>query len=218
MDNSTGRYFIFKPRKFSSGKGINPKADVNMIFTSAALAARLLTPPRDQLDMINAAKDGHAIVQGPDELVIWFSETMNMLLTTWAKYGTDLGNGVMRYTSNTNGGPIFVHVKDNKIIRITPIDFDDTDAPPWTIHARGKRFTPPRKTTVSPHTLGWKSMVYSKDRILYPMKRVDFDADGERNPQNRGVSGYGESPGMRPLTSWPVRSNGSNAIGAREPS
>ncbi len=190
LDNSTGRYFIFKPRKFSSRKGIRANADVNMIFSSAELAVKLLTPPRDQLDMINAAKDSQVMVEGPDELAIWFSETLNMLLTIGAKYGTDMGDGVFRYTSNTNGGPIFVYVKDNKIIRITPIEFDETDAPPWTIHARGKRFTPPRKTTVSPHTLGWKSMVYSKDRILYPMKRVDFDINGERNPQNRGISGY----------------------------
>ena len=33
-------------------------------------------------------------------------------------------------------------------------------------------------------------MVYSPDRLLYPMKRVDFDPNGERNPQNRGTSGY----------------------------
>ncbi len=33
---------------------------------------------------------------------------------------------------------------------------------------------------------GWNP----KNRILYPMKRVDFDPKGERNPQNRGKSGY----------------------------
>ena len=33
-------------------------------------------------------------------------------------------------------------------------------------------------------------MIYSKDRNLYPMKRVDFDPNGERNCQNRGISGY----------------------------
>ena len=33
-------------------------------------------------------------------------------------------------------------------------------------------------------------MVYSPDRLLYPMKRVDFDPDGNRNTQNRGKSGY----------------------------
>ena len=33
-------------------------------------------------------------------------------------------------------------------------------------------------------------MVYSPKRILTPLKRVDFDPKGERNMQNRGVSGY----------------------------
>ena len=33
-------------------------------------------------------------------------------------------------------------------------------------------------------------MVYSPDRLLYPMKRVDFDPNGERNQKNRGVSEY----------------------------
>ena len=99
----------------------------------------------------------------------------------------------MRYTSNTNGGPVFVYVKDGKILRITPMTFGDGDADPWTIEAHGRSFTPPKKTTVSPHTLAWKSLVYSPDRLLYPLKRVDFDPTGrtgDRNPQNRGISGY----------------------------
>jgi trimethylamine-N-oxide reductase (cytochrome c) len=105
-------------------------------------------------------------------------------------YGIDLGNGVTRYTNNSNGGPVFVYVKNGKIIRITPIEFDDDDAPTWTIEARGKKFTPPRKTTLAPYTLASKSTIYSPDRLLYPMKRVDFDPKGERNPQNRGISKY----------------------------
>jgi anaerobic dimethyl sulfoxide reductase subunit A len=32
--------------------------------------------------------------------------------------------------------------------------------------------------------------IYDPSRIIYPMKRVDFDPKGERNPQNRGMSGY----------------------------
>ena len=99
-------------------------------------------------------------------------------------------DGSMRYCNMTNGGPVFVYVKDGKIVRITPIDFDDTDAQPWTIEARGMKFTPPRRTTLAPHGQNYKSMVYSPDRLLHPMKRVDFDPNGERNPQNRGKSGY----------------------------
>src|SRR6195256_4881011 len=41
-----------------------------------------------------------------------------------------------------------------------------------------------------PHGQNAKSIIYSPDRLLYPMKRVDFDPNGARNPQNRGKSGY----------------------------
>ena len=61
---------------------------------------------------------------------------------------------------------------------------------PFTIEARGMKLTPPRKTTLAPHGKNAKSIVYSPDRLLYPMKRVDFDPNGARNPQNRGKSGY----------------------------
>jgi anaerobic selenocysteine-containing dehydrogenase len=110
---------------------------------------------------------------------------------TWTS-GTDMGNGVTRYTNGTNGGPIFVYVKDGKILRTTPMDLDDTDAGSYTIKARGKTFVPPRKTTLAAHGHCQKSMVYSKNRILKPMKRVDFDPHGERNIQNRGKSKFVE--------------------------
>jgi trimethylamine-N-oxide reductase (cytochrome c) len=43
---------------------------------------------------------------------------------------------------------------------------------------------------VSPFALSIKSLVYSDKRLLRPMRRVDFDPNGARNPQNRGISGY----------------------------
>ncbi|MFH0916538.1 MAG: molybdopterin-dependent oxidoreductase [bacterium] len=95
-----------------------------------------------------------------------------------------------RLTNSTTGGPVFVDVKDGKIIRMTPIVFDDNDGESWTIHARGRSFTPPRRTTLSPHAVAQRSMVYSPKRILTPLKRVDFDHKGKRNSQNRGISGY----------------------------
>lgn len=42
------------------------------------------------------------------------------------------------FTSCTNQGPNFVHVKDGRITRIRPIVFDETDAPSWTIEVNGK--------------------------------------------------------------------------------
>ena len=54
----------------------------------------------------------------------------------------------------------------------------------------GKKFSPPRKTTLSPYVLAERNRVYSEDRVAYPRKRVDFDPDGDRHPENRGKSPY----------------------------
>ncbi len=95
-----------------------------------------------------------------------------------------------RLTNCTTGGPVFVDVEDGKIVRMYPIDLGADDAQSWTIEARGRKFTPPRRTTLSPHAMAQRSMVYSPKRILTPLKRVDFDPKGERNIRNRGISGY----------------------------
>ena len=189
-DNSQGRFFTFKDGRVTSKRGIHPSPDIAIIYKNAPLAARLMRPNRDQLEQINAMKTFQIGMEGPEELTSWFMETLSLMLAAGTEYGMDVGDGVKRYVSDTNGGPVFVYVKEGKIIRITPMDFDDSDAQPWSIEARGEKFTPPRKTTVSPYAFAWKSMIYSPDRLLYPMKRVDFDPNGERNCQNRGISGY----------------------------
>jgi len=129
-------------------------------------------------------------VEGAEDLTNWFAQTVMMSQTVGLKIGTRLEDGAMRYCNMTNGGPVFVYVKNRKIVRMTPIDLDETDGASWTIEARGLKFTPPRKTTLAPHGQNAKSIVYAPNRLLYPMKRVDFDANGERNPQNRGKSEY----------------------------
>ena len=97
---------------------------------------------------------------------------------------------IQKLTNGTTGGPVFVYVQDGRVIRITPMEFDDLDAPSWVINARGREFSPPRKTTLSPYSLAWRSMLYSPTRLLHPLKRVDFDPAGKRNCKNRGESGY----------------------------
>ena len=47
------------------------------------------------------------------------------------------------------GGPMTVHVKDGVIRRVRPIVFNDEDTKGWVIKARGKEYTPQRKTTMS---------------------------------------------------------------------
>ena len=49
---------------------------------------------------------------------------MAMQTARW-KFGTPMPDGSMRYCNMTNGGPVFITVKDDKIVRMTPIDFDD---------------------------------------------------------------------------------------------
>jgi molybdopterin guanine dinucleotide-containing S/N-oxide reductase-like protein len=93
-----------------------------------------------------------------------------------------------------NSAPACVDVKDGKIIRIRPLHYDWKYKPeefnPWKLEARGKTFIPPLKAPVVPHSSAYKKRIYSPNRILYPLKRVDWDPKGERNPQNRGKSKY----------------------------
>ena len=99
--------------------------------------------------------------------------------------------GVRRLTNLTTGGPVHVDVEHGRIVRIIPLQLDKSDGPSWTITASGREFTPPRRTTLSPvDGRPTKSTIYSPNRILTPLKRVDFDPNGKRNTGKRGESGY----------------------------
>ncbi|MBQ3400656.1 MAG: hypothetical protein IJG61_04570, partial [Lachnospiraceae bacterium] len=93
-----------------------------------------------------------------------------------------------------SGGPCVVDSSANRITRIRPYfydrDYTDKHCRPWKIEARGQTFVPPERVTITPLGLGYKSRVYSANRVKYPLKRVDWDPKGERNPQNRGKSKY----------------------------
>jgi len=90
----------------------------------------------------------------------------------------------------TNGGPVRVYVKDGKIVRVSSLVFDNSDAASWTIDVNGRKFSPPRKGCSAPYTMAERARVYSDSRLKYPMKRVDFDPNGDRHPEKRGKSGY----------------------------
>jgi len=87
-----------------------------------------------------------------------------------------------------------VDVKNGKIVRIRPLHYDWKYNPeqykPWRMEARGKYFEPMIKTLLPPLSIAYKKRVYSANRILYPLKRVDWDPNGERNTPNRGKSKY----------------------------
>jgi trimethylamine-N-oxide reductase (cytochrome c) len=94
----------------------------------------------------------------------------------------------------TASDPAEIDVADGKIVRIRPFDYHKDKSPDelnaWSIRARGKEFKAKEKSEISPFALAYKQRVYAPNRILYPMKRIDWDPNGERNPQNRGVSKY----------------------------
>ncbi|MDR0850979.1 MAG: molybdopterin-dependent oxidoreductase [Clostridiales Family XIII bacterium] len=84
--------------------------------------------------------------------------------------------------------------KDGKITRIRPYyydkDFEWESLNPWKIEAKGRTFEPPRHSVPAAFYLSYKKRVYSENRVKYPLKRVDWDPNGERNTQNRGKSRY----------------------------
>lgn len=87
-----------------------------------------------------------------------------------------------------------VDVKDGKILRIRPFRYDRNYDPkgfnPWKFTDRGVVFEPKNKELIPPFSIVYKKRVYSENRILYPLKRVDWDPKGGRNTQNRGKSKY----------------------------
>jgi molybdopterin guanine dinucleotide-containing S/N-oxide reductase-like protein len=94
----------------------------------------------------------------------------------------------------TGGAEGAVDVKDGRIVRIRPLHYDwkyDRETlNPWQFRRNGKTLEPNWKSLPGPYSLAYKKRVYSPNRIKYPLKRVDWDPSGERNPQNRGKSKY----------------------------
>src|SRR6056297_3556846 len=113
-DNSIGRTFVFKNGRVRSTADPSAEPDVCVIFKDAAAAVQLLTAPRNYMKQINAMKNFLVDVEGQDEYAIWFMQTLQIIqpFGDIPTYGTPMGNEVMRYVSNTNGGPVFVYVKE----------------------------------------------------------------------------------------------------------
>ena len=92
------------------------------------------------------------------------------------------------------GGPAAVDVKDGKIVRVRPLHFDwkysKEHIRPWEMSRGGEKIEAPMKSGLGPFSLAYKKRALSPNRIKYPLKRVDWDPKGERNPQNRGISKY----------------------------
>jgi len=87
-----------------------------------------------------------------------------------------------------------VEVADGKIVRTRPFYFaekyPEEHLNKWHIEARGKVFAPKDRTLNAAYAYAYKKRLTSPNRIKYPLRRVDWDPNGERNPQNRGNSKF----------------------------
>lgn len=87
-----------------------------------------------------------------------------------------------------------VDVKDGKVLRTRPMDFLDSfsadELNMWDLEVRGKHFKARSRSALPPLSVAYKKRATSKNRIPYPLKRVDWDPNGDRNTQNRGKSKF----------------------------
>jgi trimethylamine-N-oxide reductase (cytochrome c) len=86
-------------------------------------------------------------------------------------------------------------VKNGHIIRGRRVHFDKDfpEIKPWSITARGKTWTAPTKSPGPAYYMAHRKRSDSPNRVLYPLKRVDWEPGGNPdkvNAQNRGVSQY----------------------------
>ena len=95
------------------------------------------------------------------------------------------------------GSPCAVDYRNGKIIRIRPLHYDwkykKEDLNPWRFEVRGKVLEPTMKSQPCPFSLAYKKRAVSPNRIKYPLKRIDWDPTGERNPRTAAranMSGY----------------------------
>ena len=99
----------------------------------------------------------------------------------------------------TGGDLTYVDSQDGKIVRIRPVNYldkytEEELAPSmWEIKVGDKVFTPGLKAHPNYFALAYKNRVYSKNRVRYPLKRVDWEPGGDPakiNAANRGKSKF----------------------------
>jgi trimethylamine-N-oxide reductase (cytochrome c) len=89
-------------------------------------------------------------------------------------------------------------VKNGKVIRQRPLPCAGPDSPfpdikPWKLEGRGKSMDIPSTMPLTPIALPYRKRLTSPNRVLYPLKRVDWEPGGDPakiNAHNRGISKY----------------------------
>ena len=96
------------------------------------------------------------------------------------------------FHGSIGASPTLIDVQNGRILRIRPMymDWQYPKYPRWTMTSHGMTFTPTFHSTPSYQGMAYKQRVYQPNRVLYPLKRVDWDPKGKRNEQNRGKSQF----------------------------
>lgn len=122
---------------------------------------------------------------------------MSEKIEHWQEEETTIIRGVG--SGGTGGDPSAVDSKDGKIVRIRPMRWDDKYTQEelkdsmWELEVQGKTIRSPMKTAPPYMAMAYKNRVYSKNRVKYPLKRVDWEPGGDpatMNAQNRGRSKF----------------------------
>jgi trimethylamine-N-oxide reductase (cytochrome c) len=99
----------------------------------------------------------------------------------------------------TGGDPTAIDSLDGRIVRVRPIRWDtnytldEIKDSFWEVEKDGKKFSPGIQAAPNYFALAYKTRVYSKNRVRYPLKRVDWEPGGDPakiNAQNRGKSKF----------------------------
>ena len=72
-DDSHGRIFLFKDGKITTKAGIHPNPDICLAFKDEDIAVRLLMPPVDYQQQIDAQKEFNLTMVGDDVDTYWFA-------------------------------------------------------------------------------------------------------------------------------------------------
>ena len=87
-----------------------------------------------------------------------------------------------------------VDVKDDKVLRVRPLRYDESydiqKFNPWKIEHHGETFETPMHSLIPPTSAAYKRHAFSRNRVPYPLIREDFDPEGNRHPETRGISKY----------------------------
>src|SRR5690606_1213075 len=87
-DEGTARWFRLHDGRITTGNGKHANADVTLGFKNAALGVKLLTPPINWLNQINAQKDFKLTIDGSEDLTNWLAQTIMQAQTAGLKMGT----------------------------------------------------------------------------------------------------------------------------------